>query len=230
MSRRLKNLKGDKLLAFEQQLSETRLERVRYAARQRQRGLMVLMEDVHNPHNLAAIARSCDAFGVQDIGFTATHQNLFDPEQVGKVSSSSASKWLDYHIYTDGTRACLESLKADGWQIVATVATPDAISIYEMDFAQIEPMVLLVGNEHAGLSDEAIALADHHVTIPMRGMIQSLNVSVATAITLAEITRQRDASPQRFTVDDDEAQALLVEFIRRSLPLPRREQRQTPDV
>jgi tRNA (guanosine-2'-O-)-methyltransferase len=214
--------KSDDLLAFEQQLTERRLERVRYAARERQRGLMVLMEDVHNPHNLAAIARSCDAFGVQNIGFTATNQNLFDPEQVGRVSSSSASKWLDYHIYTDGTRTCLESLKADGWQMVATVAAPEAVSIYEMDFTRIEQMALLVGNEHAGLSDEAISLADHHVTIPMRGMIHSFNVSVATAITLAEITRQRDASPQRFTVDDDEAQRLLVEFIRRSLPIPKR--------
>lgn len=222
MSRRIIYPTSDELLTLEEQLTEQRLERVRRAARLRQRGLMVLMEAVRNPHNLAAIARSCDAFGVQDIGFTATQEDLFDPEQVGRVSSSSASKWLDYHIYTDGTRACLESLKAEGWQIVATVAGPGAVSIYECDFTRLAPMVLLVGNEHAGLSDEAIALADHRVTIPMRGMIQSFNVSVATAITLAEIARQRDASPQRFTVEDDEAQALLAQFIRRSISLPRR--------
>lgn len=210
------NSTRDDLLARQQaQLTPRRQRRIAETVQQRQRGLMVIMEDVHNPHNLAAIARSCDAFGVQDVSFTVQDHNLFDPKEIGRVSSSSASKWLDYRIFMDGTADAFTTLQAEGWHIMATVAGDDIPSLYDLDLAQHDKLAVLVGNEHTGLSPKAVEMADSHMTIPMRGMIQSFNVSVATAITLAEVTRQREASPRNFAFSDDEIAALMLDFVGR---------------
>ncbi len=217
MSRRHEYLPSDDLLAMQEQLLPHRAERVRHVAEHRMRGMMVVMEDVHNPHNLAAIARSCDAFGVQDIAFTVENHELFDPQEVGRVSSSSASKWLDYRLFEQGTAEALKTLHAEGWHVLATVADPDAPTLYDLDYTQYDRLAVMVGNEHAGLSPAAIKGADTRMTIPMFGMIQSFNVSVATAITLAEITRQRRADPDRFLVDNDRLASLHADLISRAL-------------
>lgn len=202
------------LKTLEAKRTPRRRELLRQAAYQRQRGLMVLMEDVWNPHNLAAIARSCDAFGVQTLAFTLENHKLFDPSQVGKIASSSANKWLDYRIFRDGTRDCLTTLKNEGWHILATVMDSD-LALYDVDFTQIPQVAVMVGNEHAGLSPVAMEMADTCVTIPMQGVIRSLNVSVATAITLAEITRQRRASNIDFSLPEADALALYKDFLQR---------------
>lgn len=197
------------------QITERRLRRIVEVAAQRQRGMMVIMEDVHNPHNLAAIARSCDAFGVQNLAFTLENHELFDPSQVGKVTATGASKWLDYRIFTDGTRPALTTLKSEGWHIMATWVNPEAQSIHALDFTQYENLALMVGNEHAGLSPAAIDLADSYVYLPMLGFAQSFNVSVATALTLFEITRQRLASEKNFRLSREEARWLAADFLQR---------------
>lgn len=198
-------------------LTENRLRRVIDTARKRQRGLMMLMEDVHNPHNLMAIARSCDAFGVQDIAFTMEDENLFDPHEIGKVSSASASKWLDYRIFENGTRDAMTTLKKEGWHIMATWVNPDAKSIYEIDFTQHEKLVLMVGNEHAGISETAVELADSYMYIPMMGMIESFNVSVAAALSLFEASRQRRASDKDFSLSGEALHKLTSDFVVRAI-------------
>ena len=198
-------------------LTEKRLKRVIETASQRQAGLMMLMEDVHNPHNLMAIARSCDAFGVQNIAFTMEDENLFDPKQLGKVSSASASKWLDYHIFENGTREALTTLKSEGWHIMATWVNPDAKSIYDIDFAGHDKLVLMVGNESAGISQAAIEEADSYMYIPMQGMIESFNVSVAAALSLFEANRQRRASEKDFSLSDEALHDLVSDFVVRAM-------------
>jgi len=198
-------------------LSEKRLQRVIDAATHRQRDLMVIMEDVHNPHNLAAIARSCDAFGIQQVAFTMEDENLFDPIEVGKISSASASKWLDYRVFENGTRDALMTLKNEGWHIMATWVNPDAKSIHEINFTEYDKLALLLGNEHAGISKTAIELADSYMYIPMMGMTQSFNVSVAAALSLFEITRQRLASEKDFFLPEDEARTLIADFAMRAI-------------
>lgn len=198
-------------------LSERRLKRVIETASQRQSGLMMLMEDVHNPHNLMAISRSCDAFGVQNLAFTMEDENLFDPKQLGKVSSASASKWLDYRVFEDGTRDAMTTLKNEGWHIMATWVNPDAKSIYEIDFAEHDKLVLMVGNEHAGISPTAVELADSYTYIPMQGMIESFNVSVAAALSLFEASRQRRASDKDFSLSDEELHKLVADFVIRAM-------------
>jgi tRNA (guanosine-2'-O-)-methyltransferase len=199
-------------------LSERRLNRVVNVATHRQRGLMVIMEDVHNPHNLAAIARSCDAFGIQQIAFTMENENLFDPLGVGKISSANASKWLDYRIFENGTRDALTTLKNEGWHIMATWVNPEARSIHEIDFTPYDKLALLFGNEHAGISQTAIELADSYLYIPMMGMTESFNVSVAVALSLFEITHQRLASEKDFFLPEDEARKLIADFAMRAIP------------
>lgn len=198
-------------------LTERRLKRVIETASKRQRDIMMLMEDVHNPHNLMAIARSCDAFGVQNIAFTMEDENQFDPTQIGKVSSSSASKWLDYRIFEHGTRDALTTLKSEGWHIMATWVNPDAKSIYEVDFTAHDKIVLMVGNESIGISEVAVELADSYVYIPMEGMIESFNVSVAAALTLYEASRQRRVSDKDFSLPDDAFRELVADFVVRAI-------------
>jgi tRNA (guanosine-2'-O-)-methyltransferase len=206
-----------RLLTGADQLTERRLRRIIQIARQRQRGLMLIMEDVHNPHNLAAIARSCDAFGVQNLAFTLENNELFDPQHTGKITSASASKWLDYRIFENGTQPALTTLKNEGWHIMATDLMPGARSLYDVDFCAYDRLALMVGNEHAGISPKAREMADSFVKIPMQGMIQSFNVSVAAAIALSEITRQRQTCETDFHLPDDDAEALIADFVLRSL-------------
>lgn len=198
-------------------LTENRLRRVIETAAKRQRGLMMLMEDVHNPHNLMAIARSCDAFGIQDLAFTIEDENLFDPQQIGKVSSSSASKWLDYRVFENGTHDALSTLKGEGWHIMATWVNPAAKSVYEIDFTQHEKLVLMVGNEHAGISETAIEMADSYMYIPMMGMIESFNVSVAAALSLFEASRQRRAGEKDFSLSEKALHQLTSDFVVRAI-------------
>ncbi|MEL6307572.1 MAG: RNA methyltransferase [Chloroflexota bacterium] len=198
-------------------ITERRLKRVVETAQARQRDLMMMMEDVHNPHNLMAIARSCDAFGVQNIAFTMEDENLFNPTEIGKVSSASASKWLDYRIFKNGTRNAITALQSEGWHVMATWVNPDARSIYEVDFASYDKLVLMVGNEKEGISKTAVECADSFIYIPMEGMIESFNVSVAAALTLFEATRQRRASEIDFSLQGDALQALVDDFVVRAI-------------
>lgn len=198
-------------------ITERRLQRVIETATNRQRDLMMMMEDVHNPHNLMAIARSCDAFGVQNVAFTLEDENLFNPHEIGKVTSASASKWLDYRLFENGTRRAITTLQNEGWHVMATWVNPDARSIYEIDFTAYDKLVLMVGNEKDGISKTAIECADSFMYIPMQGMIESFNVSVAAALTLFEATRQRRASSKDFSLKDDALQALIDDFVVRAI-------------
>lgn len=193
-------------------VSETRYDKMVRAVTHRQRGLMLVMEDVYNPYNLAAIARSCDAFGVQNIAVIFENQEFFNPRDMGKESAVSANKWLDYRLFDSGTADALATLKAEGWYLVATALTPDAQPIQKLDLTH-DKLALIVGNEHAGVSQTTLQAADVVMSIPMLGMVESFNVSVASAISLYEITRQRQATGRSFYLSDEEADALLTDFI-----------------
>jgi tRNA (guanosine-2'-O-)-methyltransferase len=205
------------LAAQEQQAAMAtpdRFQRMQAVARNRQTGLMVVMEDVWNPHNLAAIARSCDAFGVQQIAYTVQNQLDYDPLAVTAATSASASKWLDYRIFEMNSVEALQIIKAEGWYLVATVLSEKAVALQEMDFTQYDKLALLVGNEKNGLSQAAQDMADAHIVIPMVGMIRSFNVSVATALTLFEVTRQRQNSDRDFRLSSSESDALIQRWLR----------------
>lgn len=197
------------------QMTEGRMRRLVQTAERRQRGLMLLMEDVHNAHNLAAISRSCDAFGVQQVTFTLENFANFDPQRIPEVTATGTAKWLDYRFFTEGTAQALATLQGEGWHILATSLRPGSQPIQQIDFTQYDKLALMVGNERDGLSPAALEHADGHMYIPMHGFAQSFNVSVAAAISLYEITRQREASPRDFRLTREEARALAESFLSR---------------
>jgi tRNA (guanosine-2'-O-)-methyltransferase len=152
----------------------------------RQNNLALVMENVHDHHNISAVMRTCDAVGIQDIYIL----NSKIPKHVyfGVKSSSSAAKWLTVHHFDD-TDKCFEQLRKKYAKIYATHLNEQAQSVFDIDFT--ESIALVFGNEHEGVTKEAIALSDGCFTIPQVGMIQSLNISVACAITIYEAYRQK---------------------------------------
>lgn len=152
----------------------------------RQPDITVIMENVHDPHNIAAVMRSCDAIGIQDIYIIKPE--FPDRKNWGARSSSSANKWLTVHTF-DNTETCMKEVRKHFDRIFTTKLEEDAANLYEMDFT--ESVALVFGNEKDGVSDEACDLADGNFIIPQVGMISSLNISVACAVTLYEAYRQK---------------------------------------
>ncbi|MGH2615148.1 MAG: TrmH family RNA methyltransferase [Thermomicrobiales bacterium] len=165
-----------------------RQARIRSVLARRQSDLTVVLENVHDPHNVSAILRSCDAVGVLRAHAVYTIEGP-PPGAFARQTSASAAKWVDVDRHPSIV-ACYDRLHADGFLILATSVGPDAHRLHDLDFTV--PTALVFGNEMRGASDEARSLADGLVEIPMMGMVQSLNVSVACAVCLYEAFRQRD--------------------------------------
>ena len=187
-----------------------REQKVTTMVRNRQDGLVLVMEDIADPHNIAAILRSADAFGVQDIHVVYETQPHTDLKRVGNVSSSSANKWVDVH-YHDSMADCATVLRDAGYALVGTVLREGSTSIF--DWTAPERTALVIGNEHSGMSQTAIVACDALVTIPMQGMIQSLNVSVSAAVCLFEITRQRRAANRLQSLSAQRQGALIDTYL-----------------
>lgn len=165
-------------------MTMARRQRIHDVLAKRQPDLTVLAEEVHKPHNLSAILRSCDAVGIGTVhavrptGGVATYN----------ATSASADKWVSLELHASIGEAAA-ALKDAGMRVYAAHFSEQAVDYRSVDYTV--PCALLLGNEKAGVSDEAAALADQHVIIPMLGMVQSLNVSVAAAVILFEAQRQR---------------------------------------
>ncbi len=191
--------------------SSRRSEKIRRVLGYRQPGLTVVMENIHDPHNVSAVFRSCDAVGVMQVELLYTHEKF---PRIGKKSSSSANKWLDRRKHT-AVKECYATLRNEGFRIYASQLDPGAVSLYDLELTQ--PVALVFGNEHRGVSEEAASCADGTFQIPMMGMIQSLNVSVACAVSLYEAMRQRTArgSYNASGLTPDSLKTLYDDWIRR---------------
>jgi tRNA (guanosine-2'-O-)-methyltransferase len=184
-----------------------RKARIDAVVAQRTRTLTVVMEAFCDPQNVNAVLRTCEAFGVQAVHVVEGPMKAFDPN---KKISQNADKWLEVRRWVS-TRACLEALRADGFAIYATHLGPGSRPLAELSFAG--KVALVFGNEHSGVSGEALALADASYAIPMRGFVQSLNVSVAAAISIAAAVERREAERGRHgDLDEADAAALRERF------------------
>lgn len=170
-------------------ITPERRARLEAVLRRRQPTLTVVFENVHDPHNVSAVIRSCDAVGVANVHGIYYGRTVF-PELGGK-SSASARKWVDVHLHQT-VDECFSYLRSRGFRIYTTHISSDAVSLYDVDLTQ--PVALVFGNEHHGVSEEARRCADGNVIIPQVGMIQSLNISVACAVSLFEAMRQRNSA------------------------------------
>ncbi len=180
---------------------------------QRQTNIVVVLEDLHDPHNAAAIARTVEGFGIQNLHLIFEHEPSFNPKKLGKSTSSSANKWLTFHTWRT-TRDCFDSLKQEGCVIIGTTLTPDAVNLYTYSWQQ--KIALVFGNEHNGLSEYATQQCDAKIMIPMQGMVQSFNVSVSVGIVLGEVLRVRSNVPdsERY-ISEAERVLLLEDFLKR---------------
>jgi len=174
----------------------------------RQPDLTVCLEQVHKPHNISAIIRTADAVGIHDI------HAVWPEDRMRTVASSSAgsNNWVNVHTH-DTIEQAVAEFGQQNMQVLATNLSPKAIDFRDIDYTK--PTCIIMGQEKTGISDTALALADHHIVIPMLGMVQSLNVSVASALILYEAQRQRQIAGlyQRdySDIDPQEQQRLLFE-------------------
>lgn len=166
-------------------MTPERFKRITDMLAMRQLDLTVCMEEVHKPHNLAAIVRTADAVGVHRVHAVWPRTRIAKR----KGTARGSQNWVDVKLHPDIHTAVAE-LKAAGMQILATHLSESSVDFRAIDFTK--PTAILLGQEKFGITEEALALADHHIVVPMVGMVQSLNVSVAAAAILYEAQRQRE--------------------------------------
>ena len=201
-------------------MTPERRQRIEATACTRQHDLTVFMERVHKPHNLAAVLRTCDAVGIQRAHAVPGSHGL----PALNNTSQGAQRWIDLERHPD-TPTAMDALKTSGFACFAAHFSERATDFRAVDYTK--PTALVLGTEKFGVSEEALALCDGEVIIPMTGMTQSLNVSVAAAVILYEAQRQREAaglyaprdpnaSPQKELID----RWIARDLARRKTPPP----------
>ena len=170
----------------------------------RQNNLTVVLENVFDPNNVSAVLRTCDAVGIQEVYIVNTR--IGPHKRWGFKSSSSANRWMTTYQFTD-VQQCMEAVRQNYSTVLATHLAGDSVDLYDVDLTQ--NLALVFGNEHEGVSPEIVTLADGNFIIPQQGIIRSLNISVACAVTLYEAFRQK---------------SLAGHYSQPSLPLEKRDQ------
>ncbi|MDX1803238.1 MAG: tRNA (guanosine(18)-2'-O)-methyltransferase TrmH [Alcanivorax sp.] len=168
-------------------MTPERYRRIRETLDRRQPDLTVIMDGVHKPHNIAAIVRTCDAVGILDV-YSVLPGNR---ARAAAGTAMGSQRWVQAHKYDDGVSA-IRDLQAEGVQVLAAHLSDDAIPYRQVDYTK--PTALLLGTEKFGVGEASAAAVDQNVIIPMMGMVESFNVSVAAAIILAEACEQRRAA------------------------------------
>lgn len=166
--------------------TKERVSKIRQVLEKRQPDFSLVLENINDPHNLSAVFRSCDAIGVFEICLIY-HSGQKMPK-LAETSSASARKWVYYKLFDD-VKSCYDYLHSSGKKIYTTHLAKDSIDLYDLELTK--PTALVFGNEHSGVSDEAYNLADGNFIIPQVGIVQSLNISVAAAVSLFEAFRQK---------------------------------------
>ena len=206
-----------------QSMSPERYQRIRALLKTRQPDLTVCLEEVTKPHNVSAVIRTCDAVGVHQI-----HAVWDQSENLRKGTAMGSQIWVKTKAHNTIAEAVGE-LKAQNMQVLVTHLDDSACDFREIDYTK--PTAVLLGQEKTGATDEAIALADQSIIVPMVGMVQSLNVSVAAAVVMYEAQRQRELAGmyQVPRLSEQECQDILFEggfpilfkeCVRRNLPFP----------
>jgi len=168
-------------------MSPERFQKLKQVLSIRQTDLTVMMDNVQKPHNMAAILRTCESIGIY-------RAHIITPERLHFHKPKAAAgvlRWIELERHQH-QQAAFDNLKKDGFRLIAAHPTNDATPFRDYDYTQ--PTAILMGTERTGLTETAIAAADELITIPMQGLVQSLNVSVSAALILYEAQRQREAA------------------------------------
>ena len=193
--------------ALTELVTDSRKERIEQVLASRKRSVIPVIEDVVDPHNASAVLRSAEAFGVQEVHFIENIQ----PFLAAKRVTQGTDKWLDL-VRHDSTDKCLSSLRKRGYEIyVAAADGPNAVHLHELEK---KPKVAVVfGNEHLGASAELREKVDGQLAVPMCGFVESLNLSVAAAITLYALAGLRKGD-----LSEEDRTALRARFMFDSVP------------
>ncbi|XP_022774541.1 uncharacterized protein LOC111316725 isoform X2 [Durio zibethinus] len=192
-------------------LMEERKERLKRVVRNRSYSVCLVVEGLCDFGNVSATFRSADALGLQSVHVVSCDSSKRYREN--RHVSMGAEKWLDIELW-NSPKECFELLKSRGYRIATTHVGMDAVSIYDMDWSR--PTAIVVGNENRGISDEALELSDLHCSIPMKGMVDSFNVSVAAGIIMHHAVCDRIARLGcHGDLNEEESQILLAEFFLR---------------
>ncbi|MBL0099720.1 MAG: RNA methyltransferase [Saprospiraceae bacterium] len=170
-------------------ITEERSKRFKETIAKRQ-DITVILENVHDPHNIGAVIRSCDAVGISEVYILYSEASFnFVKQKIGKNTSSGARKWVKAHYFADIDQ-CFKAVRKKYSKVYGTHLSESSCSLYSLDLT--EPVALMFGNEQKGITEAAMQHLDGNFIIPMYGMVQSLNISVACAVSLFEASRQRN--------------------------------------
>ncbi|MEM8528285.1 MAG: RNA methyltransferase [Bacteroidota bacterium] len=197
-------------------MNEKRRTKMWAVAKRRQSNLTVILENVHDQHNIGAVLRSCDSVGIPEIYILQSDPNLQKTRlALGKKTSAGSRKWVDAHYYTD-TEKCFQKVRERYDFIYSTHLATDSKSLYELNLTT--SVALLFGNEKSGLSEAALAHSDGNFIIPQVGMASSLNISVACAISVYEAFRQRKLKgfyDENLVQTEGEQQTMFENYVER---------------
>ncbi|WP_152287380.1 TrmH family RNA methyltransferase [Flavicella marina] len=204
-----------KLTAFlEDLVTEERKEIFQEVLKNRTRHFSVILEDLYQKHNTSAITRSCEVFGIQDMHIIENKYKTYVSNQVGKGSQ----KWLTFHRYNQqehNTQACIDAVRAQGYQIIAT--TPHETSRFVGDFDVTKKSAFVFGVEKEGVSKMMLEQADGHLKVPMYGFTESLNVSVAAAIVLQDVSTRMRKSGVDWELSEKESEEIYLNWLKKSI-------------
>ena len=198
------------LTYLEHFITEERKERFLQVISVRTNHFTVAMEDVFQMHNTSAVVRTCEVFGVQQ---AHSIEGRFGKRLDAKIAMG-AQKWVDVFRYND-TQSCINALRAQGYQIVATTPHKDAYFLNDFDISK--KSAFFFGTEKEGLSEQVLSQADTYLKIPMVGFTESLNISVAVAIVLQQLTDKLRRSQVAWQLTEEERLSTLINWTKKSI-------------
>jgi tRNA (guanosine-2'-O-)-methyltransferase len=201
---------NDYIRYLEQFVTENRKEIFKKVLNKRTRYFTVALEDLYQMHNVSAVVRSADVFGLQDLHII---QKKYEPKLSHSIAKG-AEKWLDIYRYPDTDNA-IKNLRNKGYQIVAT--TPHTKDVNLQDFDISKPSAFFFGVEKDGLSENVLQQADIFLKIPMYGFTESLNISVAAALIIREVTERLRNSDINWQLSETEKTHIYTQWLEKSI-------------
>lgn len=196
--------------ALELMITPERKQRFQTILSNRTRHFTVVVEDIFQLHNASAVVRSCEVFGIQEAHFIENRNQSSINENI----ALGAEKWIDIRKHSNAA-ACLRELKSKNYRLIATSSHRQAISLDDFDISQ--PAALIFGTEGNGVSEDVIDMADACLTIPMVGFTESLNISVAAAIVLQNLSARLRRSSIDWSLTPVDAQATYLNWLKNSI-------------
>ena len=189
-------------------ISAERRERLVNVATNRTEYVRLVLQDLFDPHNVAACMRSAEAFGILNVDVVSTNSKFKKPS----TTARGAQHWIHVHKYNT-IKACVEHLKNSGYKLAAAYP-PRAGVIPLKELPTEEPLAIIFGNEHNGLDAEWNDFIDYKFSIPMHGMVESFNISVSAALALHDITdRARTENSANFLISEETKNSLLNKWV-----------------